>query len=478
MRDRSIRETEVLIVGAGPVGLVCGVLLRTYGVECTIVEKSRSRDRRARAISLHAPTLELFSELGLLEGISGYAERLTSISLYGRNNSYVGDLTGLDSPYEGYWNVEQPIYEESLEGLYEELGGTLIRGLEVTSVLKQSAELRPPSPNCDDAPSPRRVDRVDQSTSHIHFQFIICADGVGSSTWNLLVGNNERLRKQHSGEYLLLEGVPALKSQVADTGIYIGSDGMVTRAPLTQGRVRIAGPAQPGLSRANSVADLIKAVDKMGYGQTLRLREIERSSVYRVSASIVPRPFDLSMRFCVVGDAAHTTPPAGGQGLNSGIADALSLCWRLALFLKGSSGAEVFDGITDDIQANARHAIESADISTAVRLIRENRTENDSAIRHEMSTRAIAWSQIYRGRGNPLLRRHGLKLHSGDRVPSARRIVDGQSRSMHVSALPVNRIGLTFTKLRRDTLTTDVMPSKFWPDDVAELVLRPDGVVL
>lgn len=76
------RSTEVLIVGAGPVGLMLACLLRRMNVECLVVDRGHGVDPRPRAITLHAPTIELFSDLGLLDSLLGVSIPLERISFH------------------------------------------------------------------------------------------------------------------------------------------------------------------------------------------------------------------------------------------------------------------------------------------------------------------------------------------------------------------------------------------------------------
>lgn len=377
------RSTEVLIVGAGPVGLMLACLLRRMNVECLVVDRGHGVDPRPRAITLHAPTIELFSDLGLLDSLLGVSIPLERISFHAPGDRvFEGRLDRWDSVVDGYLNSPQPLYQTVLQDEALRLGAAVVYGAKLTGLRQH--------------PGGVQAEMSGAGTEHlVNAAYLVGADGASSAVRRLVGG--EMLGDGPVRSYVLMEGDPVQAPPSGETGLYVGGNGMVTLSPLPQGKVRVAGPAREGLRlhrdqqlTAGAVAGMI---GDLGFGESLRLASVDRVSHYSVVERIADR--FVHGRVFLAGDAAHLNAPAGGQGVNLGFADAAALAWRLASAVD-SHDPELFHSYDSERRYAAGHTIGQANVFPIVQAIRGATSQSaDQRIQRELDARAGAWTQLH-----------------------------------------------------------------------------------
>ncbi|WP_223775031.1 FAD-dependent monooxygenase [Streptomyces sp. 135] len=420
------QETDVLVVGAGPTGLALALVLRQAGLRVLVVERSTSRDRRTRAITLHAPTLEFLDALGLLTEVREKGLALERISFHTHQGSYHGPLTGLDSTVDGYLNLPQPVYEELLEEAARDSGVLFRHG---TTYLGHSGGDRSPDHSPDESPDEPLTVRLNGAggPSLVRCRYLIGCDGAGSQVRARL---GSSLEGRHApASYLLVEGTPLLPATEPETGIYVGRAGMVTLAPLPSGQVRVAGPADMMLALdkdAQVTADQVATlVDALGFGDRLRLKQVARVAQYTVQERIASRMAE--GRVALAGDAAHLNAPAGGQGLNLGIGDVLDLAWRIVYAIRHDTAADMA-GYESERREAAAEAIAAADVLPLVQRMRTaGGTADEETLRQALTRHAPRWSQLYPHHPAPDAPDlpGAYRLEKGTRVPTAVRETTG-----------------------------------------------------
>ena len=268
-------------------------------------------------MGLHARTLEIFAALEVLAPIRKASRTLSAVSVYGdKGFLFELDLTSLDAPYPWVLSCPQSDVESVLTERYRSLGGELVRGTELLDFTQDGAGVRA---------------RLRQGTDveTVSCDLLVGADGVGSTV-------REQLGIGFNGvdydEHFLLADVDWQGPWRNDSSHgFLQEEGLRIALPLPTGWRLIMARDEPweGEIDLQPFADRLTPI----LGDTPDLGEprwISRFSVQRRLAHHYRRN-----RVFLAGDAAHVQSPLGAQGMNTGLADAFNLSWKMAFYLKG-----------------------------------------------------------------------------------------------------------------------------------------------
>jgi 2-polyprenyl-6-methoxyphenol hydroxylase-like FAD-dependent oxidoreductase len=321
------KETDVLIVGAGPTGLTLAASLARLGVDHVLIDRNTESRGGSRAVGVQPRTLEYLDRLDI-------ADRLVADGFRGRGfRVQDGDRTllrvdydGLQTPYPFLLLVPQQVTEAHLTLRRGELGGTIHREHRFISC-------QPDFPGVTaTVASPDGVLRAIQA------RFLVGCDGVHSPTRAAagIAFPGETPAQLFAVADVRLGRAP---DEVSDVTFFFSSQGVLLVAPLAGGLHRIAASVSQG-SEPRSAADLEELLASRGGGHvTARVAEIVSASTYRVQERVAERLSD--GRVFLAGDAAHAHSPAGGQGMNTGIQDAANLSWKLHEVIAAGAAPEL-----------------------------------------------------------------------------------------------------------------------------------------
>jgi 2-polyprenyl-6-methoxyphenol hydroxylase-like FAD-dependent oxidoreductase len=391
------REKTVLIVGAGPTGLTLAIDLSRRKISCRLIEAAEAPFAGSRGKGIQPRTLEIFDELGIVEPI------LEAGGLYPKLRFHLGPFsmragslgsskppTG-STPYPNLWMVPQSSTEAILRQRLHTLGGR-VEFNRAIATLRQDQE---------------GVTATLSNGEEVHCDYLIGCDG-GRST----------VRKQLG---LTLEGEvidedPMLVADVEIEGFDrnhndwhvwpFSRGGAIGLCPLPRTTLfQLTGKAE------TLAPDLEAAVHR---ATRLRVKRIAWRSTYQPAVRMVNR-YRIGRVF-LAGDAGHVHPPAGGQGLNTGVQDSYNLGWKLAHVLRGGP-----DSLLDSYESE-RLPIAAAVLGLSKRLHRS------PSIKRGDATNQLALHY----RGSSLSSGNALgSLHPGDRMPDIR-FADGSRLFEHM----------------------------------------------
>ncbi|MFF4444543.1 FAD-dependent oxidoreductase [Streptomyces sp. NPDC001502] len=374
--------TDILVIGAGPTGLMLGCLLRHHGIQCTVIEARHDIDPRTRAIMVHAAGLEILDTLDLRTAVEDKGVRHTRIDFHTHHQArFTVDFSALDTAFPYYLNVPQPDVEAALANRFTATGGRLLRGLRYTH-------------HHEDAHGITAQTDADGTPHTITARHLVGADGASSTVRTALDIAFPGITYPMS--YLLAEGAPLLPADPHASAMYIGPAGAVSLLPLPHGTVRIAGPATAeSIDRDSelSTRHFQETVDTLGFGPALRLARVDRIAHYQVHERLAEH-FTRG-RTVLAGDAAHLNAPAGGQAMNTGFGDAWALAWRFAALLDGSH-APLLTDYDRERRAAAAEVARSTSVLTLLDAMRQATTETaQNSVQDALTGYAEAWSQLY-----------------------------------------------------------------------------------
>ncbi|MFN4125264.1 FAD-dependent oxidoreductase [Pannonibacter indicus] len=316
-----IVKTDVLIVGAGPAGLATAIGLAERGVDFVIVDAQAEAQNTSRAAVIHAATLETLQALGLRDRIVARGIKVPHFRIRDRDRViFETDFTTLPGATKHLVMIPQDETEAILIDRLAELGHRVRRPVRLTGLtLSASGAVA----DCED----------DEGALKIEARHVVGADGQ-NSTVRAAAGIG--FPGHTYGSFLLADvrmDWPVPRSEVT---LYFAEAGTLVVAPMSQDRYRVVAQLADAPSHP-SVADVQRVIDARGPRSGARVREVLWGSRFQVHHK-------LSDRFhagpvLLVGDAAHVHSPAGGQGMNLGLRDAVALSHALAEALRTGSEA-------------------------------------------------------------------------------------------------------------------------------------------
>jgi len=328
---------DVIVAGAGPTGVMLAGELRLQGVHALVLDKDTEPTPVVRALGLHARSIEVLDQRGLLEPFLALGKQ------YPLRGSFAGIIKPsperLDTAHAYLLGILQPTVDRLLTEHAVELGVEIRRGCELAGLSQD-----------DDGVTAELADGT-----QLRSRYLVGCDG-GRSTVRKALGvafpGEPTKVDTLIGEMELtasLETINALNTEVRKTQLRFGV------MPLADGAYRVGAPAD-GVAEDRTVPPTFEEFKRQlvaTAGTDLGAHSPRWLSRFGDATRLAERY--RSGRVLLAGDAAHVHPPVGGQGLNLGIQDAFNLGWKLAAEINGWAP----EGLLDSYHTE-RHPVAAA----------------------------------------------------------------------------------------------------------------------
>jgi 2-polyprenyl-6-methoxyphenol hydroxylase-like FAD-dependent oxidoreductase len=485
------KHAPVLIVGAGPTGLVLALLLTRLGVSVRIVDKTEGPGTTSRALAVQARTLEFYRQLELADTVVEHGRVLEAANLWVKGNRVAhlpfGEIGKGESPFPFLLIYPQDEHEKLLIDRLQALGVTVERGTELLGFEDLGDHVV------------ARLKRRDGAEEICETKYIAGCDGAHSTV-------RQHLQTEFSGgTYARLFYVADVEANgpAMDGELHVALDDadFLALFPLKgAGRARFIGTVAPEQEQRGESLGWQDVNTGVLSRMHLDVTRVHWFSTYRVHHRVAG--LFAKGRSFILGDAAHIHSPVGGQGMNTGIGDAMNLGWKLAEVLRNGAPASLLNTYESERIPFARSLVATTDRAFVVAssegavasFVRANVVPGVASMlfgtdaMRRFIFRTVSQTRI-NYHGSPLSQGAAGSVRGGDRLPWAE--LEGQARDnfvalatldwqLHIYGTPAAPELLELCKSRG--LPCHVFP---WGPSVenagfangASYLIRPDGYV-
>jgi 2-polyprenyl-6-methoxyphenol hydroxylase-like FAD-dependent oxidoreductase len=321
-----MKPVDVVVVGAGPVGLTLACELARRGVGFRLIDSALRPFEGSRGKTLQPRTLELMDDLGVIDRILARGEWTPAIRTYQQGGEitiehvFGGRLPTPDTPYPRAFTIAQNLTEEILRSRLAELGGRIEYGVELIALEQTPEEVVLTL-------STAMGEEIQRAS------YVVGCDGGRSIVRGLLgvsfEGDTDEKRRLYVAD-VRLSGLDRTSWHS-----FRGPAGMLNIAPLAttdlfqvQAAIPPQAPDQPTMRLLQAIID-----ERTGFDD-IRLLDMAWSTSWRLNVRLAAH-YRVGRVF-LAGDACHVHSPAGAQGLNTGVQDGYNLGWKIAGALRGA----------------------------------------------------------------------------------------------------------------------------------------------
>jgi 2-polyprenyl-6-methoxyphenol hydroxylase-like FAD-dependent oxidoreductase len=344
-----VADCDVLIAGAGPTGLVLALWLTRQGVKVRLIDKAAESGLTSRALAVQVRTLELYRQAGLTDDLKARGLAVTAMNLWAGGKPVarvpLAELSHEISPEGGPVIFPQDEHETLLIEHVEAAGVKVERQVELLSFEEDdrgvTATLR--TRHTEEVCRARYICGCEGAHSVVRRQLGV---GFPGGTYQQLfyVADIEGRGPPINGEL----------------NVDLDQADFLAVFPMKgEGRARLVGTVRGERAEHPEALQFEDVSNRAIENLKLQVDQVHWFSTYRVHHRVTDQ-FRVGRAF-LVGDAAHLHSPAGGQGMNTGIGDAINLAWKLAAVLAGKADDRLLDSYQEERRAFARTLVATTD---------------------------------------------------------------------------------------------------------------------
>lgn len=474
---------EVLIIGAGPTGLVLALALTKLGIQVRIIDKELKPGTHSRAIIVHARTLEYYQQLGIDQKVIENGLRFTAANIWvhGQKKAHLqlGEIGKGLSPFPFITIYPQDEHEVMLIDELKKLNVHVERGIEFVSLQQHKNHIQ------------TILKHTDGGHEICKCQYLAGCDGAKSSVRKFFKLDFQGTTYQQFFYVADVEAEGSISNQ--ELHVSIEDADFVGIFPLKEkNHSRLTGVLKSeDFSKGheytwNDVKD--KALSQLD----LNVKAVNWFSAYHVHHRLAEK-FRIDRVF-LLGDAAHIHSPVGGQGMNTGVGDAMNLSWKLAGVLKNVDQEQILDSYEIERKAYAKSLVETTDRAFTLisspgpiaRFVRINIVPSALAFLSRFQfARKFAFERLsqigIQYRNSFLSKGNSGKIEAGDRMPWIENI--GWPHPMSWSVQVYGKVSNSFKAYcERTHIRLDHFPwrKKFEKKGIKKnfaYLVRPDGYI-
>ena len=344
-------DTDVLVVGAGPTGLMLANQLARRGVRVQIIDRHAGPSLQTRALGVQARTMEIYAKLGIVDHALELGKRGTGADIWARGRRMARvplSEAGQDAtPYPFILILGQDDNERIMGDHLSELGVSVQWNTELAGLAQEP----------DGVTATLKLG--DGTSQNIRVPWVAGCDGARSAVRELSGITFPGAPYEH---VFFVADVEMTGTMVPEeVNVYLWSQGFHLLFPMRgKDHWRIVGILPPALRDKGDVEfETVIPSLRNESGAELSFKNCTWFSTYRIHHRSASRFRD--RRCFLLGDAAHIHSPVGAQGMNTGLQDAYNLAWKLALVIKGQARAALLDSYEEERIPVAQRLLDTTD---------------------------------------------------------------------------------------------------------------------
>jgi 2-polyprenyl-6-methoxyphenol hydroxylase-like FAD-dependent oxidoreductase len=349
---------DVLIIGAGPVGLTLTNDLLRRGIDCRLIDSAPHATQKTKALGIHAKTLELLAKMGVVHTAIERGLQSPRFSLYS-DGKRIARITFeeylLESPYPYVLMLPQHETERLLTEHLQSQGSAIEWQTELISVTQDEQGVQ------------AVLRQASGQEEHVRVRFLVGCDGAHSTVRHLLGLNFAGTTFEQSfavGNVRVTWDLP-----YDEILAFVHRGNFIAYFPMADGRHRVViayelDKAPTGEVTLEEIQTVIDACGPAG-ARGSDPADLTRFHVNQRRAQHYARG-----RIFLAGDAAHIHSPIGAQGMNTGMQDALNLSWKLALVMHGQASARLLESYEVEREQVGEALLRGTELATRLALTR------------------------------------------------------------------------------------------------------------